>query len=188
MVGTNLRYLHFTRRTRMKTMRIIVVLLLAVSVLAVVGCKEKTTPKTPPAPPSTPSAPSAPAVPDLSAAAKSVTESATTAAKAIAEKFDFDPATTVDQAKANAAKMDVAGLKSMAEACIAAVKDKQSLISTLTAQQKALPLDKMATDGPKLMEQIKQATNAMAAIKDQFKVYYDALVTKGADTAGLQMP
>jgi hypothetical protein len=176
----------------MKTMRIVVVLLLAVSVLAVAGCKEKTTPKTPPAPPTVPSTPATPAAPaapaDVSAAAKSAMDTAAKTATAIAQKFSFDPATTVDQAKANAAKMDVAGLKSMAEACIAAVKDKQGIISTLTAQQKALPLDKMATDGPKLMEQIKQLTDAVTAIKGQFKVYYDALVAKGADTAGLQMP
>lgn len=173
----------------MKIFRISLVLILALCLVAVAGCKEQKSGTAKPSTPPAPTAPAAPAAPtDLSAAAKSATESATTAAKAVAEKFTFDPAKSLDTVKAEAAKMDATQLRDMALKALGAIKDKESLISTLTAQQKALSIDKVATEGQKIMDQLKQAQDALTSLKSMFKTYYDALVAKGGDTSGLQLP
>jgi len=100
----------------------------------------------------------------------------------------IDLSKPIAEIKAAAEKMDTAQLKAMAEKCIAAVKDKESMVSKLMEQQKSLPLDKMATDAQKIMEQVKDLQTSITKLQDIFKVYYDALAAKGGDTSGLQMP
>jgi hypothetical protein len=160
------------------------------------GCKEKPSkPSTPPSPtagnsstPSAPSAPSAPSSTDLSTAAKNLGQAASTAAAAAAQKFTFDPAKSLDTAKAEAAKMDVTQLRAMAQSILAAIKDKQAQIASLTKESGTNTLDSLGAVAKSGGDVLKQAQAALDALKAQFKVYYDALVAKGGDTSGLQLP
>jgi hypothetical protein len=100
----------------------------------------------------------------------------------------IDLSKPIAEVKAAAEKMDVAQLRTMAEKCIAAVKDKESAVSALVEKQKALPLDKIAADGQKIMDEVKEVQASITKLQEVFKVYYDALVTKGGDVSSLQMP
>jgi|GEM_PF-544872 len=152
--------------------RITVVLLVVATLLLAPGCKKK----------SEPTAPPTPGTPDSTIGAM------TEKAAAVAEAVALDISKSLDQVKADAQKMDAAQLRAMAEKCIAAVKDKDSQISALMEKQKAIPMDKLATDAQKLMDEVKTLQDSLDKIKEQFKVYYDALVAKGGDTSGLELP
>ena len=104
------------------------------------------------------------------------------------EVAGIDLTKPVAEIKAAAESMDVAQLKNMAEKCIEAVKDKESAVAALVEKQKALPLDKIASDGQKIMEEVKELQTSIAHLQEVFKVYYSALVAKGGDASGLQMP
>ncbi|HSV26678.1 MAG TPA: hypothetical protein VLH60_02190 [Sedimentisphaerales bacterium] len=94
----------------------------------------------------------------------------------------------IAEIKAAAENMDIAQLRKMAEKYIGAIKNNETAVAALMEKQKALPLDKIASDGQKIMEEVKELQTSIARLHEVFKVYYDALVAKGGDTSGLQAP
>ena len=156
----------------MGIVRITTLLLVAVTLLLAPGCKKKSEPTAPPSPGT------------AGSGIGTLTEKAVATAEAVA----LDISKSLDQVKTEAQKMDASQLRAMAEKCIAAIKDKDSQISALMEKQKAIPMDKLATDAQKLIDEIKTLQSSADKIKEQFKVYYDTLVAKGGDTSGLELP
>jgi hypothetical protein len=168
-----------------------VTFLLIATLSFMAGCKKKT-PATPPAEPSEQETTGM--MDSMKKAAdetvQKTTETVKEAAAAVKESFtmDINLDKTVADLKAEAAKMDVESLTSVAMKYKDAIMEKQAAIKPLMDKLAAIPMtQKMGAEAQTLTADLKKLTDAMAPLKERFAVYIDALKAKGADISKLAL-
>ena len=167
----------------MKT-RWMVAFLLIGTLSLMAGCKKKSSP-TPPAEPSEQETTSM-----MDSMSKAVDEKVQEAATAIKESFtmDIDVEKAVADLKAEAAKMDVEVLISVATKYKDAIVEKQEVLKPLMDKLAAIPIaEKMGAEAQSLTAEIKKVTEAIAPLKERFQVYLDAIKAKGGDISKLTL-
>jgi len=99
-----------------------------------------------------------------------------------------DEAKPMDEIKAEVEKMDVAKLKSMAMTYKEAIVAKKGDVDKLMAKIKEIPVTEALGDEAKALKgELEAVTSSVKALKDRFDVYYNKLVEKGGDVAGLEI-
>lgn len=102
--------------------------------------------------------------------------------------MDIDLEKAVADLKAEAAKMDVESLTSVAMKYKDAILEKQAALKPLTDKLAAIPMtEKMGAEAQALTADLKKLTDAIAPLKERFSVYIDALKAKGADISKLAL-
>ena len=92
----------------------------------------------------------------------------------------------VSQAQAEAEKMDVNKLKSMAMAYQDAITAKKADVEKLAAKLKEIPLTEMLGEKAKQFQaDIENVNKSISALKERFQIYYNKLKEKGGDLSGL---
>jgi len=95
---------------------------------------------------------------------------------------------TIDQAKAEAEKMNAGQLKTKAKEYYDAIKAKTGEVEKVMAKIKDIPpLEAMGEEAKELQADIKDLNTSISNLKARFQVYYDKLVEKDGDTSGLQL-
>ena len=99
-----------------------------------------------------------------------------------------DPDRPISEVKAEAASLDVDGLRAMAAKYKDAIVAKQGDMEKLAAKLKEIPLTEMLGEEAKdLKGEVESLTKSVKALKQRFEVYYDKLKTEGADLTGLDL-
>ncbi|MHC4638217.1 MAG: hypothetical protein ACYTBV_12070 [Planctomycetota bacterium] len=94
----------------------------------------------------------------------------------------------VSEVKAEAEKMSVEELRSMAMAYKETITAKIDEVEKLASQIKDIPLAKMMSDEAKgLKADIDELNKSVSALKERFEVYYNKLKEKGGDLSGLNI-
>ncbi len=159
----------------MKTLRIVSVLALSLAVMGVAGCKKEP-------------APSATEQQEPTGVTKDIVAATEKAAESMAAAVGFDAGKSLDQVKAEVAKMDVKQLTAAATACKDAFVAKQLDLAKITEQLKNIPMaEKMGAEAQKLTGEAKTIQEALANIQAQLAVYVGKLKELGADTSALQV-
>jgi len=167
----------------MKTRWMVAILLIA-SISLMVGCKKKS----PATPPAEPSEQETTGLMDSMKQAADETVQKTTAAVKEAFTMDIDLDKAVADLKAEAAKMDVEALTSVAMKYKDAIMEKQEALKPLMDKLAAIPMtEKMGAEAQALTADLKKLTDAIAPLKERFSVYIDALKAKGADISKLAL-
>ena len=92
----------------------------------------------------------------------------------------------VGEVKAEAEKMSVEKLRSMAMTYKDAITAKKGEVEKLASKLKDIPLTKMLGDEAKgLKADIDGLNKSVSALKDRFEVYYNKLKEKGGNLSGL---
>ena len=168
-----------------------VTFLLITTLSLMAGCKKKT----PTAPPAEPAGQETPGMMDsmtkaADEAVQKTTETVKEAAATAKESFtmDIDLEKAVADLKAEAAKMDVESLTSVAMKYKDVIMEKQAALKPLLDKLAAIPLaEKMGDEAKALTADIKKLTDAMTPLKDRLDVYVDAIKAKGGDVKNLML-
>jgi uncharacterized protein (DUF342 family) len=158
----------------MRTIQILSVVLLCVALLAATsGCKSKTAPK------------------ETGASTRSIADNAGKAVESAAVSIKaaaVDLSKSLDQLKADVAKMDINQLKAGAEACKQAYMEKKANLAAVTERLKAIPLaEKAGAEAQKLAGEVKTIQEAMSKIQAQLGVYVERLAEMKADTSAFKL-
>lgn len=157
----------------MKTRWMLAIMLVAV--ITVTGCKK--------------SEPKAPAEGDNPAedAPGMVETVKETTSKMVAEfTKDIDLDKTVEDLKAEAAKMSVDDLRAVAVKYKEAIEKKQVDIDAVAEKLKAIPMtEKLGTEAQDLTKELKTLTESLKPLTERLSVYVDAIKVKGGDLSGL---
>lgn len=98
-----------------------------------------------------------------------------------------DETKPISEVKAEAEKMDTAGLRAMAMAYQKAITTKTGDLEKLTAKLKNIPATEMlGNEAKELKADIDNLNKSISALKERFEVYYQKLKEKGGDLSGLQ--
>lgn len=157
--------------------------LLLAAALAITGCSKKEEPK--PVKPAETGSQTETGVMD---AVKETTAKAMEKASETISNFtaDVDLEKTVDQLKAEAAKMSVADLQAVALKYKDAIAKKQVDIDAVAEKLKAIPMtEKLGTEAQQLTTELKTLGEALKPLTDRFMVYVDAIKAQGGDLSGL---
>ena len=99
-----------------------------------------------------------------------------------------DEGKSMGEVSAEAEKMDVEELRSMALKYKDAIMARQDDIAKITAELKKIPLTEMLGEEAKgLKADVENLNKSLSALKERFGVYYDKLKEKGGDASGLQI-
>ena len=99
-----------------------------------------------------------------------------------------DESKPISEVKAEAEKMDVEQLRSMALKYKDAIMDKQEEVTKITAELKKIPVaDMLGNEAKSLKADIDELTKSVSALKERFQVYYDKIKEKGGDLSGLKL-
>ena len=94
----------------------------------------------------------------------------------------------ISEVKAEAKKMSVEKLKSMAVTYKEAITAKKEDVEKLASKLKDIPLTKMMGDEAKgLKADIDGLNKSISALKERFEVYYNKLKEKGGDLSSLNI-
>ncbi len=100
-----------------------------------------------------------------------------------------DVSATIEQIKAEAAKMDVAQLRATAVSYKDAIVAKQTELSKISDQVKALnPTEMLGQKATQLKSQMADVQKSISDLKDRFMVYYEQVKAKAGDLTGLELP
>ena len=92
------------------------------------------------------------------------------------------------EVRAEAEKMDVAQLRSMALAYKSAIQAKQNDVEKIAAKLKEIPLkDMLAGQGKDLQAQVEKLQASVRALSERFTVYVAKLKEKQGDVSGLDL-
>ena len=94
----------------------------------------------------------------------------------------------VSEVKAEAEKMNTAGLRAKAMEYKEAIAAKSSDLEKLTAKLKDIPVTEiLGTEAKSLKADMENLEKSVSAIKERFDVYYQKLKDAGGDISGLQL-
>jgi len=92
------------------------------------------------------------------------------------------------EVKAEAEKMDVSQLQSMAMQYKDAIAAKTSEVSKMTAKLKEIPVTEMlGSEAKGLQADIGRLTESLTSLMERFQVYYQKIKEKGGDVSGLDI-
>ncbi len=95
---------------------------------------------------------------------------------------------TIEQAKAEAEKMNVSQLRDKAKEYYDAIKTKMGGIEKTMAKLKDIPpLEAMGDEAKGLQADLTALNKSLKDLKARFQVYFNKLVEKGGDTSGLEL-
>jgi hypothetical protein len=95
---------------------------------------------------------------------------------------------SVADVKAEAEKMSVEKLKSMAVTYQDAITAKKADVDKLASKLKDIPLTKlMGSEAKKLKAEVDELKTSVSALKERFDIYYNKLKEKGGDLSGLKL-
>jgi len=92
---------------------------------------------------------------------------------------------SISEIKAEAEKMDMNQLRSMAMKYKEAIAAKESEIETLFARLKATKMQD--TEAKKTTTELNKISQSMSELNERFQVYYNKLKEKGGDTSDLEI-
>jgi DNA-binding transcriptional regulator GbsR (MarR family) len=94
----------------------------------------------------------------------------------------------VSEVKAEAEKMDTAGLRDMAMVYQKAIAAKNSEVEKLATKLKDIPATELlGNEAKELKADIENINQSISALTERFDVYYQKLKDKGGDLSGLQV-
>ena len=94
----------------------------------------------------------------------------------------------IGEVKAEAEKMSVEKLRSMAMTYKDAITAKKGEVEKLASKLKDIPLTQMLSDEAKgLKADIDGLNKSVSALKERFEVYYNKLKEKGGNLSGLEI-
>jgi len=94
----------------------------------------------------------------------------------------------ISDVKAEAEKMNVEQLRSMAMRYKEAITARQAEITKVTAKLKEIPItEQLGTEAKKIKADIDELNKSLSALTERFQVYYNKLKEKGADLSGLEL-
>ena len=94
----------------------------------------------------------------------------------------------ISDVKAEADKMSVKELRSMAMKYKDAIVAKSGEAEKLTAKLKGIPVTKMlGSEAKEIKTEIEALNKSVSALKERFQVYYQKLKEKGGDSSGLEL-
>ena len=93
----------------------------------------------------------------------------------------------VSEVKAEADKMSVDKLRSMAVKYKDAIVAKQDEIEKFTGKLKDIPItEKLGTEAKELTSEIEALNKSISSLRERLQVYYQKLKEKGGDLSGLE--
>ncbi len=99
-----------------------------------------------------------------------------------------DESKPLNEVKAEAEKMSVEKLRSMALTYKDAIMAKKGEVDKVAGKLKDIPVAKMLGDEAReLKTEIEALNKSVSALKERFQVYYDKLKEKGGDSSGLEL-
>ena len=99
-----------------------------------------------------------------------------------------DESKPLNEVKAEAEKMSVEKLRSMALTYKDAIMAKKGEVEKVAGKLKDIPVAKMLGDEAKeLQTEIEALNKSVSALKERFQVYYDKLKEKGGNLSGLEL-
>ena len=98
-----------------------------------------------------------------------------------------DESKPLSEVNAEAEKMDVEKLRSMAVTYKDAIVAKKSEIEKVTGELKNIPVAKLGDEAKGLKTEIDALSKSVSALTERFQVYYGQLKEKGGDLSGLQL-
>ena len=99
-----------------------------------------------------------------------------------------DESKPINEVKAEAEKMSVEKLRSMALSYKDAIMANKGEVEKVAGKLKDIPVIKMIDDEAKeLKTEIEALNTSMSALKERFQVYYGKLKEKGGDLSGLEL-
>ena len=99
-----------------------------------------------------------------------------------------DETKPLNEVKAEAEKLSVKKLRSMALTYKDAIEAKKVEVDKIMAKIKEIPITKMLGDeANKLKAEIDTMNKSVSALMERFKVYYNKLKEKGGDLSGLEL-
>jgi len=94
----------------------------------------------------------------------------------------------ISEVRAEAEKMSVDELRSMALKYKEAIMAKRADVAKITAELKEIPVTEMLGEEAKgLKADIDNLNESVSALKARFDIYYDTLKEKGGDVTGLKI-
>ena len=94
----------------------------------------------------------------------------------------------ISEVKAEAEKMDLEELRSMALKYKDAILAKQDDIAQITAELKKIPIAEMLGEEAKgLKSDIDNLNKSLSSLKERFEIYYDKIKEKGGDLSDLKI-
>lgn len=94
----------------------------------------------------------------------------------------------IDEIKAEAEKMDVAGLRDMAMAYKDKIVAKKGEIEKITTELKEIPLANMLGEEAKgLKADMDSLNSSISNLNERFQIYYNKLKEMKGDTSGLSL-
>jgi hypothetical protein len=94
----------------------------------------------------------------------------------------------ISEAKAEAEKMSVAELRSMALKYKEAIMAKEGDVEKIMAELKEVPLTKMlGEEAVELKADIDNVNKSISGFMERFKIYYNKIKEKGGDLSGLKI-
>ena len=99
-----------------------------------------------------------------------------------------DESKPLNEVKAEAEKMSVEKLRSMALTYKDAIMAKKGEVEKVVGELKDIPVAKMLGDEAKeLKTEIEALNKSVSALKERFQIYYDQLKEKGGNLSGLEL-
>lgn len=99
-----------------------------------------------------------------------------------------DESKTLSEVKAEAEKMSVAQLQSMAMNYKESIVAKKSEVDKLMDKLMEIPAtEKLSTEAKELSNEIENLNKSLAALTERFEIYYNKLKEKGGDLTGLEL-
>ena len=99
-----------------------------------------------------------------------------------------DESKPISEVKAEAEKMDVGQLKSMAMTYKDAIVAKKGEVTKVAEQLKDLGVAKALSEEAKALKtDIDSLNKSVSALNERFKIYFDKLKEKGGDLSGLEI-
>jgi uncharacterized coiled-coil DUF342 family protein len=94
----------------------------------------------------------------------------------------------ISEVKAEAERMSVADLRSMAMQYKDSIMARQKDLEELTAKLKDIPIAQMVSaEAKELKAEVDNLNKSISALKERFQVYYQKLKDKGGDLSGLEI-
>jgi uncharacterized lipoprotein YehR (DUF1307 family) len=101
---------------------------------------------------------------------------------------EADESKPLSEVKAEAEKMDLENLRSIAIKYKDAITAKKGDVEKLVSKLKDIPATEMLGDEAKeLKAEIDNVNKSISALKERFEVYYNKLKEKGGDLSGLEL-
>ena len=92
----------------------------------------------------------------------------------------------LSEVEAEAEKMSVAKLKSMAMEYKDAISAKKDEIEKVTGELKNIPIaEKLGNEAKQLTAEVENLTKSVSALNERFQIYYQKLKENGGDLSGL---